>query len=82
MAPGHFVFIRYASDDPDILDSEQVYWRRVQVVRKGHIRETGCDDEDVNKDPEMDGWWCCAPPATAIYKFFLRRRILELDICL
>lgn len=80
MAPGHYVFLRYASEDPDVSDTDVVTWFRVQVVRPGHISETVGEENEI--DPKMDGWWCITPPNIHIYKFFVRCRILEIELCL
>ena len=64
MAPGHYVFIRYASED-DVFNTDVVTWSRVQVIRAGQISET--DDEENETDPKMDGWWCITPPNIRTY---------------
>ena len=74
MIPGKYVWIRYMTTQKDSFDG--VHWRRVQVKRAGHVSET---DLGRGVGSEGDGWWVVSPPCLMIYKFFLKRRILDIE---
>ena len=78
MVTGHYVFLRYMEEGAD--DPTVNKWQRVMVQRQGHYSETARGDGCV--DPEMVGWFCIAPPHVCLFKFFLKSRILDINICI
>ena len=76
MIPGNWVLVRYGTTQFESADG--VMWRRVNVLRPGHIRETSFG----RQHPALngDGWWVTQPPA-GVENFFLRRRFLEIKSC-
>ena len=77
MIPGRYVYVRYGTTQFSSTVGEG--WRKVKVVRKGDVRETdfGSGREYSDTDDTV-GWWVEAPPHICIYKFFLRKRILDI----
>ena len=76
MSRGGWVLVRYGTTQFESADG--VTWRRVKVLRPGHISETsfGRHHSTLNGD----GWWVTQPPFW-VEKFFLCHRVLEVKSC-
>ena len=64
--------MRYSTRQHDSTTGEA--WREVYVKAFGHVSET--DMGYNSNDPRDVGWWCVH---NGVLKFFLKRRILEVD---
>ena len=75
MCSGAWVLVRYSTTQYESADG--VSWRRVQVLRPGHVSETSFGRlTSLNGD----GWWVTQPPFW-VEKFFLKFRFLEIKSC-
>ena len=72
MRPGAWVLVRYSTTQYE--SSDGVSWRRVQVLRSGHVSETSFGRRSTSLNGE--GWWVSQPPSPH-QKFFLKRRLIE-----
>ena len=75
MVPGAWVLVRYGTTQWESVDG--VTWRRVKVLRPGHVGETSYGH---HTNMNGDGWWVTQPPFW-VEKFFLRVRFLEIKSC-
>ena len=73
MQVGAYVLIRYATSQRDSVHGDG--WRKVEVLCEGHVRET---DYGRDEGPSGYGWWVRDPKTPSDYKFFLKRRIIDL----
>ena len=75
MVPGAWVLMRYDTTQWESVDG--VEWRKVKVLRGGHVSETSYGRHTTVNG---DGWWVTQPPFW-VEKFFLKFRFLEIKSC-